>query len=71
MRVTAGIRLLCVYANRKMAVVFNKFFGDVSLCNLCKSQKINQMVLWSLVESPNQGRIQKIQEDGAESPTPE
>ena len=35
---------------------FNKFFGGVSLRNLCKSQKINQMVLWSLVESPNQVR---------------
>ena len=35
---------------------FNKCFGGVSLRNLCKSQKINQMVLWSLVESSNQVR---------------
>ena len=37
----------------------NKFFGNVSLCNLCKSQKINQMVLWSLEESPNQVRFRR------------
>ena len=39
---------------------FNKFFGDVSLCNLYKRvSKINQMVLRSLVESPNQVRFRR------------
>ena len=36
---------------------FNKLFGGVSLRNLCKRvRKLNQMVSWSLVESPNQVR---------------
>ena len=37
----------------------NKFFDDISLCYLCKSQKVNQMVLWSLVEY-QQSPLQKV-----------
>ena len=39
----------------------NEFFGDVSLCSLCKRvrKSTDQMVLWSLVESPNQVRFRR------------
>ena len=35
---------------------FNKFLGGVPLRNLCKSQKVNEMVSGSIVESPNHVR---------------
>ena len=59
MWVTAGMRLLCVYANRKMAVVLTNFSAMFPFVICVKESENQPNGFGGLIESPNQVRFRR------------